>query len=206
MPEKVTTQGFALGLLVPGIRFALQGSISTQVTQGTCSYTLLVMNLFSPEKYALSKYFCAMNNHYKSCLFPLFQKRCKDGTREQTKRATCKENGKERTVFMEAASVEPQPDSAVESPKDKQKSSNPKRAPGRDESSGGKNSVSPGLPSGPCAKRAVHVKANLSEEKGSSSNVAISKKVSSQRNDRGAQGDAPLDLKVRNREKGWHMF
>ncbi|XP_066474519.1 ubiquitin carboxyl-terminal hydrolase 19 isoform X3 [Tiliqua scincoides] len=128
-------------------------------------------------------------------------KRCKDGSREQTKRAVCKENGKERTVFTEAASVEPQPDSTVEPSGDKQEPSNPKRAPGRDEPAGGKNSVSPGLPSGPSAQRAVHVKANLSEEKRSSSSMGISRKVSSQRNDRGAQGDAPLDLKVDNLER-----
>lgn len=103
--------------------------------------------------------------------------------------------------------MEPQPDSTVEPSKDKQESSDPKRAPGRDEAAGGKNSVSSGLPSGPSAKKGVHVKASLSEEKGGgSSSTGISRKVSSQKTDRGAQGDAPLDLKVRNREGGWHTL
>ncbi|XP_053156920.1 ubiquitin carboxyl-terminal hydrolase 19 isoform X2 [Hemicordylus capensis] len=131
-------------------------------------------------------------------------KRCKDSSREQTKRAACKENGKEKHPSTQTVSEEPQPESTTEPSRGRQEPSSPKRAPRRNETTGGKNSSSPGLPSGPSVKKAVCVKASLSEEEGNSSSMGsteLSGNVSSQRNGWGAEGDASLDLKATNLER-----
>ncbi|XP_061474826.1 ubiquitin carboxyl-terminal hydrolase 19 isoform X2 [Rhineura floridana] len=130
-------------------------------------------------------------------------KRCKDGSREQAKKAACKENGKEKSPMVEI-SEEPQPDSTVEPSRGKREPSNPKRASGRNETAEGKNQASLGLPAGPTAKGAVCIKPGLSEEEGNSSSMGstgLSGKACSPNNDKGAQGDALLDLKADNLER-----
>ncbi|XP_053234419.1 ubiquitin carboxyl-terminal hydrolase 19 isoform X2 [Podarcis raffonei] len=129
-------------------------------------------------------------------------KRCKDGSREQTKRPACKENGKEKSPSVVEVPEEPQPDSTAEPSRGKREPSNPKRGSGRNEAAGGKSPASPGLPAGPSAKRAVGVKASLSEEEGNSlGSTGLSGKAGNPRNDKGAQGDAPPDLKADNLER-----
>lgn len=101
---------------------------------------------------------------------------------------------------------EPQPDSTAEPSRGKREPSNPKRGSGRNEAAGGKSPASPGLPAGPSAKRAVGVKASLSEEEGNSlGSTGLSGKAGNPRNDKGAQGDAPPDLKVRSGGRGMCM-
>ncbi|XP_062978176.1 ubiquitin carboxyl-terminal hydrolase 19 isoform X2 [Elgaria multicarinata webbii] len=134
--------------------------------------------------------------------WPSLSKRCKDSSREQTKRAACKENGKEKPPSVGEVPEEPQRDSATEPSRGKREPSNPKRAP---ETSGGKNPASLGLPAGPCAKRAVCVNATPSAEEGSGSGsvstTGLCENVGSQRNDRGAQGDASVNVKADNLER-----
>lgn len=129
------------------------------------------------------------------------QKRSKDVPKEQPKRTACKENGKEKPPLTGEACEELHADGTAEPPRAKREPSNPKRAPGRKEAAGEKNPASPGLPSGPSAKRAVYVKATLPEEEGSSSNTGssgLSEMMGNHRNGQGVQGDALLDLKVRS--------
>ncbi|XP_048344540.1 ubiquitin carboxyl-terminal hydrolase 19 isoform X1 [Sphaerodactylus townsendi] len=131
-------------------------------------------------------------------------KRSKDVPKEQPKRTACKENGKEKPALTEAASEQPHADGAAEPSRGKREPSNPKRAPGRNEAVGEKNPASPGPPSGPSAKRAVYVRAALSEEELSSSSTGSSclrEMIGSHRNGRGDQEDPLLDLKADHREK-----
>ncbi|XP_054831391.1 ubiquitin carboxyl-terminal hydrolase 19 isoform X3 [Eublepharis macularius] len=131
-------------------------------------------------------------------------KRCKDASKEQAKRTVCKENGKEKPPLSEAASEEPHADGSVEPSRGKREPSNSKRASGRNEPPERKNPASPGLPSGPSAKRAVYVKATLSEEEGNSSctgSSGLSEVIGNHRNGQGGQGDAPVDLKANNLDK-----
>ncbi|XP_044307785.1 ubiquitin carboxyl-terminal hydrolase 19 isoform X3 [Varanus komodoensis] len=132
-------------------------------------------------------------HHWASLL-----KRGKEGSREQTKRAVCKENGKEKPASMGELSDESQPDSTMEPCKGKRESSNPKRAPEKNEAAGGRNSARVGMPTGPMAKRAVCVNVSLSKEEGSSSSsntgsTGLSEQAGSQRNGQGAQDDALAD-------------
>ncbi|XP_020651056.3 ubiquitin carboxyl-terminal hydrolase 19 isoform X3 [Pogona vitticeps] len=121
--------------------------------------------------------------------------RSKDGSREQTKKAVCKENGKDKPSSVEDITETLQPCSTVEPSKGKREPSNPKRAPGRNETTGGKNPASPGLPAGPSAKRAVCVKASLLKEEGNRSPV-LCRELDSQRTGLGAQGGVTLGLKA----------
>lgn len=129
-------------------------------------------------------------------LLLFFQKRSKDGSREHTKKAVCKENGKDKPSVEEVTETR-QPCSTVEPPRGKREPSNPKRAPGRNENTGGKNPASPGPPAGPSTKRAVCVKANVLEEE-ENCNPRLSREPDSL----GAQGGVPLGLTVRRNGGG----
>ncbi|KAH0630314.1 hypothetical protein JD844_013233 [Phrynosoma platyrhinos] len=130
-------------------------------------------------------------------------KRCKDGSRDQAKKV-CKENGKEKPPSMEDITEEPQSYSITEPTRAKRELSNPKRSPGRNEGAGGENAASPGLPTGLSAKRAVCIKASLPKDEGnhgSVENTGLCGEADRQRNARGAQGDALLDLKAEKTER-----
>lgn len=94
--------------------------------------------------------------------------------------------------------MEPQADSSLEPPRAKRDPSNPKRAPGRSEALAGRTPLSPGLLSGPSAKRAVYLKAAPSEEEpnarvveGPEPSKGHGGKAGSRRNGRGGQSEAP---------------
>uniref|UniRef100_A0A8B9G8Q5 Ubiquitin carboxyl-terminal hydrolase 19 n=1 Tax=Amazona collaria TaxID=241587 RepID=A0A8B9G8Q5_9PSIT len=89
--------------------------------------------------------------------------RRKDGSKELAKGAACWENGKEKAASAELGSEEPRAESA-ELPRSRREASNPKRAPGKSEALGGKSPASPGMQSGPSAKRAVYLKVAPTEE------------------------------------------
>ncbi|KYO35554.1 ubiquitin carboxyl-terminal hydrolase 19 isoform A [Alligator mississippiensis] len=125
-------------------------------------------------------------------------KRRKDGPKEPAWGAACWENGKEKAPPAEVAPVEPQADSSLEPPRAKRDPSNPKRAPGRSEALAGRTPLSPGLLSGPSAKRAVYLKAAPSEEEpnarvveGPEPGKGHGGKAGSRRNGRGGQSEAP---------------
>ncbi|XP_060622483.2 ubiquitin carboxyl-terminal hydrolase 19 isoform X2 [Anolis sagrei] len=131
-------------------------------------------------------------------------KRCKDGSRDQTKKV-CKENGKEKPTSVENITEDPQSCSTTESSRAKRELCNPKRGPGRSESTGGKNPSIPGLPTGPSAKRAVCTKTSLLEDEGNHSsmeNTGLCGEADRQRSDQRAQGDAVLHLKGEKTEMG----
>uniref|UniRef100_A0A8B9J197 ubiquitinyl hydrolase 1 n=1 Tax=Amazona collaria TaxID=241587 RepID=A0A8B9J197_9PSIT len=109
-------------------------------------------------------------------------KRRKDGSKELAKGAACWENGKEKAASAELGSEEPRAESA-ELPRSRREASNPKRAPGKSEALGGKSPASPGMQSGPSAKRAVYLKVAPTEEE-----------AGSRRNGRASQPDAPSAL------------
>ncbi|NWQ83257.1 UBP19 hydrolase, partial [Columbina picui] len=126
--------------------------------------------------------------------------RRKDGSKELAKGATCWENGKEKAASSELAPEEPRAEGA-ELPRSRRESSNPKRAPGRSETMGGKSPASPGMQSGPSAKRAVYLKVAPTEEEPNArvtGSVEPSKghsgRASSRRNGRASQIDAPTAL------------
>ncbi|XP_019360137.1 PREDICTED: ubiquitin carboxyl-terminal hydrolase 19, partial [Gavialis gangeticus] len=124
-------------------------------------------------------------------------KRRKDGPKDPVWGTACWENGKEKAP-AEVAPAEPQVDGSLEPPRAKRDSSNPKRAPGRSEALVGRTPLSPGLLSGPSAKRAVYLKAALSEEEpnarvvgGPESGEGHGGKVGSRRNGGAGQSEAP---------------
>ncbi|KAM4654327.1 ubiquitin carboxyl-terminal hydrolase 19 isoform 6-T8 [Amazona ochrocephala] len=127
-------------------------------------------------------------------------KRRKDGSKELAKGAACWENGKEKAASAELGSEEPRAESA-ELPRSRREASNPKRAPGKSEALGGKSPASPGMQSGPSAKRAVYLKVAPTEEEPSArvtGSVEPSKgpsgRAGSRRNGRASQPDAPSAL------------
>ncbi|NXI61104.1 UBP19 hydrolase, partial [Anseranas semipalmata] len=127
-------------------------------------------------------------------------KRRKDGSKELAKGATCWENGKEKAASAELAPEEPRAE-GTEPPRSRREPSNPKRAQGRSEALGGKSPASPGMQSGPSAKRAVYLKVAPTEEEPNArvtGSVEPSKghggRAGSRRNGRASQGDAPTAL------------
>jgi len=128
------------------------------------------------------------------------QKRRKDGSKELAKGATCWENGKEKAASAELAPEEPRAEGA-ELPRSRREPSNPKRAPGRSETLGGKSPASPGTQSGPSAKRAVYLKVAPTDEEPNArvtGSVEPSKghsgRAGSRRNGRASQVDASTAL------------
>ncbi|NWH25742.1 UBP19 hydrolase, partial [Grus americana] len=126
--------------------------------------------------------------------------RRKDGSKELAKGAACWENGKEKAASAELAPEEPRAEGA-ELPRCRREPSNPKRAPGRSEALGGKSPASPGMQSGPSAKRAVYVKVAPTEEEPNArvtgsveSSKGHSGRAGSRRNGRANQIDAPTAI------------
>ncbi|NWY55879.1 UBP19 hydrolase, partial [Chionis minor] len=123
--------------------------------------------------------------------------RRKDGSKELAKGATCWENGKEKAASADLAPDELRTE-VTELPRSRREPSNPKRAPGRSETLGGKSLASPGTQSGPSAKRAVYLKVAPTEEAPNArvtGNVEPSKghsgRAGSRRNGRASQVDGP---------------
>ncbi|XP_061864245.1 ubiquitin carboxyl-terminal hydrolase 19 isoform X2 [Colius striatus] len=126
--------------------------------------------------------------------------RRKDGSKEMAKGTMCWENGKEKAASAELAPEELQVE-GTEPLRSRREPSNPKRAPGRSEALGGKSPASPGMQSGPSAKRAVYLKVAPAEEEPNtrvSGSTEPSKghggRAGGRRAGRASQADAPTAL------------
>ncbi|XP_067397000.1 ubiquitin carboxyl-terminal hydrolase 19 isoform X2 [Emydura macquarii macquarii] len=120
-------------------------------------------------------------------------KRRKDGSKELTKGAVGQENGKEQPPPAQAAPEEPRAESDVEPPRSKREFPASMQAPGKSEAPEGRSAASPGLQSGPSAKRAVYLPLAVTEE-GLQPGRGASGRAGSRPNGRAAQGNAATDL------------
>ncbi|KAJ7317131.1 hypothetical protein JRQ81_003293 [Phrynocephalus forsythii] len=187
--------------------------VNTSCTDTSCVVTLPDGRQWSCQFYEEVESSCTKVQHKKGNVLQLvlqkkiplhnwasLLKRPKDVSREQVKKAVCKENGKDKPPSVEDVAETLQPCSPVEPSRGKQEPSNPKRVPGRHEHAGGKNPAGPGLPTGPSAKRAGCVKASVLEEEGNGSSV-LCRERDSQRTALGAQGTVALGLKADRQER-----